>query len=397
MAAHNGETQGESAIQPYQQTHSLFQALAQVKGATYDELIKYLDTPIVPVGDLYYIDNVVATLEAPNPSQTQSPASTTTSIGLSLSSGSSGVSVCNDSSPIGADPWLYEANSETSRSIKIRFVNQQTPVDHFALEYGTEPGKYTFGLSSFGNKDTNEFSINSLSPDTTYYFRVRAGNGCATGPWSNELSAKTLGLFEKSTIVTKDFKLESKSSDNRCTTYEVKSGDNLWNIAKNILGSGDHYTQIIELNAETYPSLKSLNNISIGWVLKIHCEDTVETKADGYNVSIKVIDANQRPIEGAVVTLHSDPKTAKTDKDGLARFNDIEGGDHKVTIAYNGYEGEQSINLTGKVKAVELKITVERKNILLDRRVFLMSSVFTLIILILSILLLKAYKKNNTF
>jgi hypothetical protein len=65
MVAHNGETQGESAIMPYQQTHSLFQALAMVKKAPREELVKYLDTPIVPVGDLYYIDNLVAVLEAP--------------------------------------------------------------------------------------------------------------------------------------------------------------------------------------------------------------------------------------------------------------------------------------------------------------------------------------------
>jgi PQQ-like domain len=65
MVAHNGETQGESAIQPYQQTHSLFQALAMVKNAPREELVKYLDTPIIPVGDLYYIDNLVSVLEAP--------------------------------------------------------------------------------------------------------------------------------------------------------------------------------------------------------------------------------------------------------------------------------------------------------------------------------------------
>ena len=65
MVAHNGETQGEFTIMPYQQTHSLFQALAMVKNAPREELVKYLDTPIVPVGDLYYIDNLVAALEAP--------------------------------------------------------------------------------------------------------------------------------------------------------------------------------------------------------------------------------------------------------------------------------------------------------------------------------------------
>jgi len=65
MVAHNGATQGEFTIMPYQQTHSLFQALAMVKKAPRAELIDYLDTPIVPVGDLYYIDNLVAALEAP--------------------------------------------------------------------------------------------------------------------------------------------------------------------------------------------------------------------------------------------------------------------------------------------------------------------------------------------
>ncbi len=63
MQVHNGETQGESAIQPYQQEHSMFQALAMIKRAPQSELIKYLDTPVVPIGDLYYIDNLVATLE----------------------------------------------------------------------------------------------------------------------------------------------------------------------------------------------------------------------------------------------------------------------------------------------------------------------------------------------
>jgi hypothetical protein len=65
MVALNGETQGENALMPYQQTHSLFQAIAVVEDASRAELVKYLDNPIVPVGDLYYLDNLVAILEAP--------------------------------------------------------------------------------------------------------------------------------------------------------------------------------------------------------------------------------------------------------------------------------------------------------------------------------------------
>jgi len=36
--------------------------------------------------------------------------------------------------------------------------------------------------------------INYLSPNTTYYFQVRGGNGCATGDWSNSLMTKTDGV-----------------------------------------------------------------------------------------------------------------------------------------------------------------------------------------------------------
>jgi hypothetical protein len=35
------------------------------------------------------------------------------------------------------------------------------------------------------------YDIGALSPDSTYYFKVRGGNGCMPGNWSNELKATT--------------------------------------------------------------------------------------------------------------------------------------------------------------------------------------------------------------
>lgn len=35
------------------------------------------------------------------------------------------------------------------------------------------------------------YTVNLLSPHTTYYFKVRAGHGCMPGSWSNILAAKT--------------------------------------------------------------------------------------------------------------------------------------------------------------------------------------------------------------
>ncbi len=78
----NREQQGEGGMTAYQQTHALFQAKAQILNASREELVKYLDSPVYPVGDLYYIDNVVAAIEAkpsdPNatPVPTQAPSST---------------------------------------------------------------------------------------------------------------------------------------------------------------------------------------------------------------------------------------------------------------------------------------------------------------------------------
>ncbi|RMH16728.1 MAG: hypothetical protein D6698_09285 [Gammaproteobacteria bacterium] len=58
----NTEVQGENGLMPYQQTHAMFQAKALLQQASQSELWHYLDSPYVETGDLYYIDNLVATI-----------------------------------------------------------------------------------------------------------------------------------------------------------------------------------------------------------------------------------------------------------------------------------------------------------------------------------------------
>jgi hypothetical protein len=65
MVSHNEEVQHENGLTPLYQTHALFQAQAQILQASRDELAKVLDTPVVPVGDLFYLQNLIVTLEAP--------------------------------------------------------------------------------------------------------------------------------------------------------------------------------------------------------------------------------------------------------------------------------------------------------------------------------------------
>jgi len=45
-----------------------------------------------------------------------------------------------------------------------------------------------------------DYTINELAPNAKYYFKVRAGNGCATGSWSNWLAAKTDGGYTQTAI-----------------------------------------------------------------------------------------------------------------------------------------------------------------------------------------------------
>jgi outer membrane protein assembly factor BamB len=58
------EVQGEGVMAPLHHYHGLFQAKALILRQPYPELEIYLDVPAFEVGDLFYIDNLVATIEA---------------------------------------------------------------------------------------------------------------------------------------------------------------------------------------------------------------------------------------------------------------------------------------------------------------------------------------------
>ncbi len=45
--------------------NAMFQAYAYIMKMPYDQLTKYLDVPAFETGDLFYIQNLIAALEAP--------------------------------------------------------------------------------------------------------------------------------------------------------------------------------------------------------------------------------------------------------------------------------------------------------------------------------------------
>jgi len=228
----------------------------------------------------------------------------------SNNSNSSSTTVCNDQQPGTKAPWLYGAITQDSSSVLLYFTPADNPVSKYVLEYGTKSGDYSYGVQDMGINSQNQmtFLVKSLSQNTTYYFKVRGGNGCATGSWSNEISAKTKGLVSYNQLDISNLELKTKPAE------KIKAK-----------------------------------------------KDTKEDVNNGYDLKIKVVDTNKKPIIGAKVTIHSKVRTAISNKDGIAVFKNVEAGDHKVLIAYNNFEGEQSINLTGNVKEFDLNITIKQK------------------------------------
>ncbi len=287
-------------------------------------------------------------------------------------------SVCSALTPGEKVVSLYAALAKDAETVELYFTDAQDPYDHYVLQYGTKSGEYQFGVENIGGKGTRTYTVKGLSPNTTYYFRVRAGNGCATGEWSNEISAKTLGVNAgNNPIVFSELKPvggNEKEKKNVCQTYTVQAGDGLWEIAEKILGDGNRYKELIEKNKQKYPSLEKSNNVEPGWILTTSCsqgktqqentdqsdpQEQIGSDQKTYDLTIQVIDTNKKPVGGASVTVHSTPRTGTTDKDGWVTFEDVEAGQHRVIISYGNVKGEQSINLDGDVKKQELTIQVK--------------------------------------
>ncbi len=279
----------------------------------------------------------------------------TTSSGSSSSNNNTASSneppVCADRKP-DQTPRLYASSSEGKSSIKIYFADDSQNVNKYAIEYGTQSGKYTYSADNIGGKGARTYTIQSLTENTIYYVRIRNGNGCATGSWSSEISSKTEGTDNTIAItnITQPQESTQKPSPNPSA-----SPTNAWT---------------------SRPS------------------PTPSAQVAGYTVKIKVNDDDKKPVENAKVTLHSTPRTAFTNKEGIAEFKDVERGNHKVEIAYDGYQGQQQLTLEGEVKEFNISVEIKKTDSSISNYVYA-ALAGVIILLILVIVVMKSRNKNN--
>jgi len=309
---------------------------------------------------------------APTATPTSAPAS---SSGTSSSSSTSTPSapVCSDSKPAGS-PDLFKI--DTAKDSAILYFSPVSNTSKYYISYSTNSSAEEYGVEvNLGREGVQNYTINFLSTGTTYYFKVRGQNGCMPGNWSDVKSATTKSDFINYVTTTletikeeltpkKELKVISQNltaKKSSVCSYTVSTGDSLWSIAANNLGDGYKFTDIKELNNLVSSSL------SAGQELKLPCnkeEEAItqakeEVKQEGINLNVLVKDNNNKPLEGVTVTLHSKVQTTKTDQEGIAHFTNVEPGGHKVNLAYNEYNGEQTLNVDGKNKEQTLTLQVQ--------------------------------------
>lgn len=98
---------------------------------------------------------------------------------------------CDLNKPSSA-PQLYQINAKNNRAT-LYFSPAGNPVSYYRIAYGYKNQEELFGVS-FANSFSGgaaSYTINHLHPNTVYYFKVRGGNKCKTGDWSNIMPAKT--------------------------------------------------------------------------------------------------------------------------------------------------------------------------------------------------------------
>ncbi len=139
---------------------------------------------------------------APTGGSSGSNSSGGSSAGSSGGTSGGGSSSCSAATPASA-PYIFQINVSRN-SATIYMSPAKVPYTGYVITYGLKANDSRFAAEFDRSPiDGNVvYTINHLNPNTTYYFRARAKNGCMTGPISNELAAKTTRFVWQKSKVT---------------------------------------------------------------------------------------------------------------------------------------------------------------------------------------------------
>lgn len=94
---------------------------------------------------------------------------------------------CKDQKPGGIP--VITSTTPSDGSVTLTWIEAADPVSYYLVAYGTARGLFEYGSSNIGGKGTTSYTVTNLKNEVRYYFRVRAGNGCRPGNFSDTVSA----------------------------------------------------------------------------------------------------------------------------------------------------------------------------------------------------------------
>jgi len=98
---------------------------------------------------------------------------------------------CNNSVTT-STPDLFEIHT-TKNTATLYFAPPTMPYSNFYIAYSTKSDSWQYGTQYYQGFSSGvlSYTINALQPNTTYYFKIRPGNGCTPGNWGNTMTATT--------------------------------------------------------------------------------------------------------------------------------------------------------------------------------------------------------------
>lgn len=227
-------------------------------------------------------------------------------------------------------------------------------VNEYYLSYSNNNNAEEHGvMATLSDQGVQQWTIGDLNFDATYYFKVRGQKDCATGEWSNIQAVQ----IAKSAPVTQSFNTtQTNEVNNNACSYLVKSGDTLFGIAQKL---NLNLEELISLNRVKYPTIEKL--LQVDWQLDLPCQENESVSAEKTNKTYELhlkLKNGDKPLVGAQIELHSNPKIGVTDQNGELILRDIEPGEHTLKVAYQDVTTEQKIQFEGEKETVELTVNV---------------------------------------